>query len=166
MGWFDDNHPMGSAADDEMEAAMDAMGWNKWHKDPQPAGGSSEPARVERPESEWDESKWRRSNFREDDTMAKTKAKLAYLLTDKDLLPLQYQKQQNSRGFNGMKMYRKREVELLGWKKYGGPTGLKAAKEDKKNGIKSPKKGSKAQTSASAKANVLGGTMKGKAKVE
>ncbi|KAJ6486922.1 hypothetical protein C8R45DRAFT_996452 [Mycena sanguinolenta] len=166
MGWFDDNHRMGSRAEEEMDAAIEAMGWNKWYRDPQPAGGASERARVERPESEWDESKWRKSNFREDDTMAKGKAKTTYLLTDKDLLPLQYQKQMNSRGFNNMKMYRKREVERLGWKKYGGPNGLKAAKEDKKNGVKpvSPKRATstgKVRSSASAKAEVLG---KGKGK--
>jgi hypothetical protein len=65
MGWFDDNHPMGSRADEEMGAAIEAMGLNKWYRDPQPAGGSSEPAKVERPESEWDESKWRKSNLQE-----------------------------------------------------------------------------------------------------
>ncbi|KAJ7839579.1 hypothetical protein B0H14DRAFT_3458638 [Mycena olivaceomarginata] len=158
---------MGSRADEEMDAAIEAMGLNKWYRDPQPAGGSSEPAKVERPESEWDESKWRKSNLQEGDTMAKTKAKTMYLLTDKDLLPLQYQKEINSRGFAGMKMYRKREVERLAWKKYGGPSGMKAAKEDKKNGVKpaSPKKATSAgKTKApgtSAKAGVLG---KGKGK--
>ncbi|KAJ7770496.1 hypothetical protein B0H16DRAFT_1715167 [Mycena metata] len=161
---------MGSRAEEEMEDAMESMGWNKWYKDPQPTGGSSEPARVERPESEWDETKWRKTNLREGDTMAKGKAKTMYLLTDKDLLPLQYQKQTNSRGFDNMKMYRKREVERLSWKKYGGPNGLKAAKEDKKNGVKpvSPKKASgsgkaKSTTSAAtgAKIGVLG---KGKGK--
>ncbi|KAJ7512068.1 hypothetical protein B0H11DRAFT_1949620 [Mycena galericulata] len=170
MGWFDDNHPMGSRADEEMEDAIEAMGWNKWYKDPQPAGGASEPARVERPESEWDETKWRKTNLIEGDTMAKGKAKTAYLLTDKDLLPLEYQKQTNSRGFNNMKMYRKRDVERLSWKKYGGPNGLKAAKADKKNGVKpvSPKKGTgtgktKSSTSAAtgAKATIIG---KGKGK--
>ncbi|KAJ6571730.1 hypothetical protein B0H19DRAFT_1231423 [Mycena capillaripes] len=136
MGWFDDNHPMGSRADEEMEAAIEAMGWNKWYRDPQPAGGAAEPTRVERPESEWDEGKWRKTNLREGDTMAKGKAKTMYLLTDKELIPLQYQKETNSRGYNNMKMYRKREVELIAWRKYGGPNGLKAAKEDKKNGVK------------------------------
>ncbi|KAJ7136010.1 hypothetical protein C8R44DRAFT_976736 [Mycena epipterygia] len=160
---------MGSRADEEMEDAIEAMGFNKWYRDPQPAGGAFEPARVERPEAEWDESKWRKTNLREGDTMAKGKAKTAYLLTDKDLLPLQYQKQTNSAGYNNMKMYRKREVERLSWKKYGGPNGLKAAKEDKKNGVKltSPKKATgktKSSTSAAAagaKAGVLG---KGKGK--
>ncbi|KAJ7484759.1 hypothetical protein FB451DRAFT_92159 [Mycena latifolia] len=167
MGWFDDNHPMGARAEEEMDAAIEAMGWNKWYTDPQPAGGASAPARVERPESEWDESKWRKTNLRDGDTMAKGKAKTMYLLTDKDLLPLSYQKQMNSAGYNNMKMYRKREVERLSWRKYGGPNGLKAAKEDKKNGVKpaSPKKAGKATSSTSAatgaKAAVLG---KGKGK--
>ncbi|KAJ7223442.1 hypothetical protein GGX14DRAFT_658132 [Mycena pura] len=169
MGWYDDV--------EEAKEARELAGyemWNKWYRDPQPAGasasGPSQPARVERPESEWDETKWRRSNLREGDTMAKGKAKTTYLLTDKDLLPLEYQKQVNSRGFAGMKMYRKREVERLGWKKYGGPNGLKAAKEDKKNGIKptSPKKAtgtgkttSSTSAATAAKVGVLG---KGKGK--
>ncbi|KAF8189865.1 hypothetical protein K438DRAFT_1971376 [Mycena galopus ATCC 62051] len=157
---------MGSAAQDEEDAAMDAMGFNKWYRD---SGGASEPTRVDRPESEWDETKWRKTNLREGDTMAKGKAKTTYLLTDKDLLALEYQKQVNSRGFKGMKMYRKREVERLSWKKYGGPNGLKAAKEDQKNGVKPPSAKKAASTgkvrssaSTSAKARVLGNG-KGKA---
>lgn len=104
MGWFDDNHPMGSRADEEMEAAIESMGFNKWYRDPQPAGGASEPARVEHPESEWDENKWRKSNLREgvrtrrsflacayglskwtQDTMAKGKAKTTYLVRRHDI---------------------------------------------------------------------------------
>ncbi|KAJ7151142.1 hypothetical protein C8R46DRAFT_1123408 [Mycena filopes] len=157
MGWFDDNHPMGSRAEEEMEDAIESMGWNKWYKDPQPAGGSSEPARVERPESEWDETKWRKTNLRDGDTMAKGKAKTTYLLTDKDLLPLQYQKETNSRGFHNMKMYRKREVERLSWRKYGGPNGLKAAYKATGAG----KATSSASAATGAKIGVLG---KGKGK--
>ncbi|KAJ7695453.1 hypothetical protein B0H17DRAFT_1272049 [Mycena rosella] len=198
MGWFDDHHPMGSRADEEMEDAIEAMGFNRWYKDPQPAGGAGEPARVERPESEWDESKWRKTNLREGalkthgetghdgegqgedhvpgaaDTLLRggLLSDLATQLTDKDLLPLSYQKETNSAGYHNMKMYKKREVERLSWKKYGGPNGLKAAKEDKKNGVKpaSPKKaaGGKTKSSASAtgaKAAVLGnGKGKGKAR--
>ncbi|KAJ6590610.1 hypothetical protein DFH09DRAFT_1307150 [Mycena vulgaris] len=160
---------MGSRADEEMEDAIEAMGFNRWYKDPQPAGGAAEPVRVERPESEWDESKWRKTNLRDGDTMAKGKAKTTYLLTDKDLLPLSYQKETNSAGYKNMKMYKKREVERLSWKKYGGPNGVKAAKEDKKNGVKpvSPKKAGKTKSSTSAaamagaKTTVLG---KGKGK--
>jgi hypothetical protein len=109
MGWFDDNHPMGSRADEEMEAAIESMGFNKWYRDPQPASGASEPARVEHPESEWDESQWRKSNLREgvrrlqclspttvylnggdnatQDTMAKGKAKTTYLVRTVNIQP-------------------------------------------------------------------------------
>ncbi|KAJ6631129.1 hypothetical protein B0H10DRAFT_1938673 [Mycena sp. CBHHK59/15] len=167
MGWFDDNHPMGSRAQDDEDAVVAAMGWNRWHKDPQPSGGASEPKRVERP---GDETKWRKTNLKDGDTMAKGKAKTMYLLTDKDLLPLQYQKQMNSAGYNNMKMYRKREVERLSWKKYGGPNGLKAAKADKKSGIKpaatksSPSKTKSSTTAATgAEAETLG-KGKGRAK--
>jgi len=39
---------------------------NKWYKDPQPSPSSGlQPKRIERPEAEWDETKWRKSNFRE-----------------------------------------------------------------------------------------------------
>jgi hypothetical protein len=64
MGWFDDNHPMGAAAHEMMEEAIETMGFNKWYKDPQPAGGTSGPTRVESPESEWDSTKWRKSNLK------------------------------------------------------------------------------------------------------
>ncbi|KAJ7234637.1 hypothetical protein B0H12DRAFT_1142642 [Mycena haematopus] len=133
---------MGSRADEEMDAAIEAMGLN------------SEPARIEHPESEWDESKWRKSNLREDDTMAKGKAKTMYLLTDKDLLPLQYQKQMNSRGFNGMKMYKNAKLSDLAGRNMVDRMGSRPrTKEDKKNGVKpvSPKKTGKATSSAKGK---------------
>lgn len=61
---FDDNHPMGAEADALMD---DALGLNKWFKDPQPAASSSTRTfqRIERPEAEWDSTKWRKSNLRE-----------------------------------------------------------------------------------------------------
>lgn len=63
MGWFDENHPMGQDADDAID---EMLGLNKWYKDPQPASSSAPPKRVERPEAEWDSTKWRRSNFSAD----------------------------------------------------------------------------------------------------
>ncbi|PPQ75990.1 hypothetical protein CVT26_005942 [Gymnopilus dilepis] len=73
------------------------------------------------------------------DYIAKGKAKTQYLLTDHDLLPLSYHKEQNDRGYNCMKMYRKWEVEQTAWQKYGGPVAFQAAKKEKRNAAKQPK---------------------------
>ena len=62
MGWFNDNEAL---ADDAMEEAVEAMGFNRWYKDPQPAGGVPGQTRVEYTESEWDPAKWRRSNLKD-----------------------------------------------------------------------------------------------------
>lgn len=52
MGWFDDNHPNGQAAEDEM---MEMFGPGKWQKDTPKASGSSSRTtkRIERPGAEW-----------------------------------------------------------------------------------------------------------------
>lgn len=57
---------MGAEAEAGMEEAM--AHFNRWFKDPAPAGGyaSCVPKPVDRPESEWDDSKWRKSNLRAD----------------------------------------------------------------------------------------------------
>lgn len=67
MGWFDDNDPNGEEADAAMNEVMDnlGMGAHKWQKDPQPAGGAPEPKKVEFPESDWDSTKWRKTNLKE-----------------------------------------------------------------------------------------------------
>ncbi|KII88927.1 hypothetical protein PLICRDRAFT_53431 [Plicaturopsis crispa FD-325 SS-3] len=140
MGWYEDNHDSGG---EDERVVMERLGLgNTWHKDPQPgaSGSSRQTARVERPEAEWDSTKWRRSNYKEGDTLPKTKAKSQFLLTEKDLLPLEYHKGLNSRGFAGMKSYLKRDCELASWVKHGGPNGLKAAKLEKKNKPPSPRK--------------------------
>ncbi|KAJ3517912.1 hypothetical protein NLJ89_g202 [Agrocybe chaxingu] len=94
--------------------------------DPAPANGTSM-KRVERPESEWDETKWPKSKLKAATLIPKGRAKSEFLLTDKDMLPLSYCKKKNSQGYNCMKMYNKREVERRAWDKYGGPNGLDAA---------------------------------------
>lgn len=65
MGWFDDNDPMGSAAQEEMEAVFeeterrDADDLKKRTRtDPVPANAMPM-KQIERPESEWDQSKWK-----------------------------------------------------------------------------------------------------------
>lgn len=85
MGWFDDNHPMGQAAQDREDEMMEELGVvGKWQRDPPKASGSSSraPKRVERPGAEWgmytskicifstppdaevpDSSKWRKSSY-------------------------------------------------------------------------------------------------------
>ncbi|KDR72601.1 hypothetical protein GALMADRAFT_228885 [Galerina marginata CBS 339.88] len=121
-----------------MENFMRSMGGSsgKSFTDPIPANYAMK--RVERPESKWDEAKWKKSTIRESTLIPKGKAKSQYLLTDKDLLPLSYTKQQNSQGYNCMKMYNKREVERQSWEKYGRPIGADAAFRDHKNGVKLP----------------------------
>lgn len=55
MGWFDDHHPMGQAAEDDIMEALDAIG-GKWQKDPPKASSSSSSRnvkRIERPGAEW-----------------------------------------------------------------------------------------------------------------
>lgn len=54
MGWFDDNHPMGQAAEDRMNEAMDSL--SEWQKDPPKATSSRLQKRVERPGAEWGQS--------------------------------------------------------------------------------------------------------------
>ncbi|KAF7983014.1 hypothetical protein HWV62_24646 [Athelia sp. TMB] len=117
MGWFDDNHPMGQAAEDAMDEAMDAM--SKWQKDPPKATSSRTPKRVERPGAEWDSDKWRKSRFTQS-------------LTDGDLAPLEWRRAMNHAGYYTTKEYRTREVEAASWAKHGGPEGLKAAKAEAK----------------------------------
>ncbi|KAF8899756.1 hypothetical protein CPB84DRAFT_1779866, partial [Gymnopilus junonius] len=106
--------------------------------------------RVERPESEWDETKWRKSGFRDSDYIAKGKAKTQYLLTDHDLLPLSYHKERNNQGYNCMKMYRKKEIERRAWEKYGGHAALQVVKKEKRNRAKMPKPDSPAKKAASS----------------
>ena len=69
MGWFDENHPMGEEAQAREEEAMNnflrAMGReglpsNRNYRDPMPSNASPM-KRVERPESQWDETKWPKS---------------------------------------------------------------------------------------------------------
>ncbi|KIJ93106.1 hypothetical protein K443DRAFT_412918 [Laccaria amethystina LaAM-08-1] len=107
-----------------------------WQRDPQPPEGAPPIKRVERPESEWDTAKWGKSKYKVGSVVNKTGAKSQFLLTDKDLLPLYYKKAYNSMGYKTTKNYDKLKVERTAWEKYGGPTGLKAAKADKKNGVK------------------------------
>lgn len=55
MGWFDDNHPMGQAAEDAAHEAFEAFA-GKWQRDPPKALSSRvPPKRLERPGAEWGE---------------------------------------------------------------------------------------------------------------
>ncbi|KZP12969.1 hypothetical protein FIBSPDRAFT_960911 [Athelia psychrophila] len=125
MGWFDDNHPMGQAAEDRMNDAIDGM--SKWQKDPPKATSSRPPKRVERPGAEWDATKWRTTRYTQGDTCNKTRAKSFWLLTDGDLAPLEWRRAMNNAGYNTVKEYRTKEVEAASWGKHGGPGGLKVA---------------------------------------
>ncbi|KAF4616955.1 hypothetical protein D9613_008542 [Agrocybe pediades] len=154
MGWFDENHPMGEEALAREEEAMnDFLNMvERRYTDPIPAN-STPMKRVERPESEWDETKWAKTRVGASILLAKGKAKDKFLLTDKDLLPLSYTKQANAQGYYVMKMYNKREVERRAWEKYGGPSGLKAALKDRANGVKpSPTKAAPKAKAATKKA--------------
>ncbi|KAF7980141.1 hypothetical protein HWV62_39583 [Athelia sp. TMB] len=122
MGWFDDNHPMGQAAEDAMDEAMDAM--SKWQKDPPKATSSRTPKRVERPGAEWGEYRHMQQDAGQ--------IVLDGTLTDGDLAPLEWRRAMNHAGYYTTKEYRTKEVEAASWAKHGGPEGLKAAKAEAK----------------------------------
>ena len=80
-------------------------------RDPPPAVGYKQPKRTEYPESEFDESKWKKQPKASGTaTVKKTSAKTTYLLTDGDLLNLQYERVPNSQGYRVQKDYKKQEV--------------------------------------------------------
>ncbi|CAA7268374.1 unnamed protein product [Cyclocybe aegerita] len=169
MGWFDDNDPMGAEAEAFAEETYELYvkpfveDSGRKFTDPTPAN-TTPMKRVERPESEWGETKWPKSKLKSATLIPKGRAKSEYLLTDKDMLPLSYCKKKNSQGYNCMKMYNKCEVERRAWEKYGGLNGLGAALRDHANGVKpapsssSPKKtkSSVSKSTTSAKANIVG----------